>query len=166
MSMLQDEDMAEVVDDFIKESKSILDTCEEILNEFEDEEDPALLEIFGQTIDRIMGAAKSLEANTTGTLTELGKTISYKASQSTDKELLTIVGAILFDLVDATKRVVNNIELTKEEKAHGLNLEAMKSRFVWLADKFKNIDRASVAIGGGEAESQESIDNLLKNLGL
>lgn len=164
--MLKDQEMADVVDEFIQESKELLDTCEEILDEFEDDEDPAKLELFGQTIDRIMGAAKSLEANTTGTLTELGKTISYKASQSSDKELLTIVGAILFDLVDATKRVVTNIELTKEEKAHGLNLDAMKSRFEWLANKFKDIDRSSVAIGSGEGESQESIDALLKNLGL
>tara|TARA_B100001971_G_C18268046_1_gene596585 strand:+ start:15978 stop:16469 length:492 start_codon:yes stop_codon:yes gene_type:complete len=163
--MLKDESMAEVVDEFCQESKDLLDTCEEILDEFEDEEDPALLEKFGQTIDRIMGAAKSLDAHTTGTLAELGKTIGYKSSQCEDKELLSVVGAALFDLVDVMKRLIQNISDSKEEKAQGLNIDALKTRFVWLADKFKNIQRSSVAVSD-ETQSQEDIDALLKNLGL
>lgn len=165
MSMLKDESMAEVVEDFCQESNKLLEECEEILEEFEDSENAQLLEKFGQTIDRIMGAAKSLEANHTGTLSELGKTIGYKASQSDDKELLNVVGAVLFDLVDVLKRLISNIETTKEEKAHGINLETLKTRFVWLADKFKTIERSSVAIDDGQ-QSQEDIDQILKNLGL
>ena len=165
MSMLQDESMASVVDEFCEESNRLLDKCEEILEDFEDNEDPEKLEEFGQTIDRIMGAAKSLDANTTGVLAELGKTIGYKSSQCEDKELLEVVGAILFDLVDVMKRLISNIEAAKEEKAQGLNIDALKTRFVWLADKFKDIERSSVAINDGK-QSQEDIDQILKNLGI
>ena len=61
-----------------------------------------------------------------------------------------------------------NIMSKKEESVSGINLEAFASRLRWLADKFKNIQRSSVAIGAEEKQltDQASIDDLLANLGL
>lgn len=166
--MLQDPDMAEIVDDFCSESESIYKELEELLEDYEDWQDPKKLEEFGQVIDRVMGAAKSVDAIQTGVYCELGKTISYKASQSMDKALLDIVLAVLFDTVEILQIMNKNIQKNREEKVSGINLEVFASRLRWLADKFKDIQRSSVAIGAEEKQlsDQASIDDLLANLGL
>lgn len=166
--MLNDPDMAEIVDDFCQESESIYKSLEEMLEAYEDDQDSKKLEEFGQVIDRVMGAAKSVDATQTGVYCELGKTISYKASQSMDKALLDIVLAVLFDTVEILQIMNKNIMSCREEKVSGINLEAFASRLRWLADKFKNIQRSSVAIGAKEKQlkDQVSIDALLADLGL
>jgi len=168
MSMLKDPDMDEVILDFCNESDRIYNEIEEILEDYEDEPDTKKLEVFGQTIDRVMGAAKSIEAYQSGLYCELGKTISYKASQCEDKNLLDIVVAVLFDTVDILKSMNKNIIIEREEKVDGVNLEAFASRLHWLADKFKDIKRSSVAVDTNASSDmdQKSIDDLLKDLGL
>lgn len=167
-SMLNDPDMAEIVDDFTKESAEIFDELEDLLDDYEDNPEPGKLEKFGQVIDRVMGAAKSVDANLMGSYCELGKTISYKASQSMDQKLLDIVTAVLFDTVEICKSMNQNILKNKEETVSGINLDAFGSRLHWLADKFKNIQRSSVAIDTEEKhlKDQKSIDDLLADLGL
>lgn len=166
--MLLDEDMAEVVIDFCDESEKIYDELEELLEEYEDDADPAKLEKFGQVIDRVMGAAKSIDADQTGVYCELGKSISYKSSQSMDKNLLQIVTAVLFDTVEILKVMNGNIRTQKKEVVSGINLDKFATRLRWLADKFASIQRSSVAIGAEEVqlEDQKSIDQLLADLGL
>ena len=66
MSMLQDPDMAEIIEDFCSESAAIYEQLEELLDNYEDSNDPKILEEFGQVIDRVMGAAKSVDAEQTG----------------------------------------------------------------------------------------------------
>ncbi len=167
MSMLQDPDMAEIVEDFCSESETIYNQLEELLDNYEDEADPKILEEFGQVIDRVMGAAKSVDADQTGMYCELGKTISYKASQSMDKALLDIVVAVLFDTVEILQSMNKSIASEKIEKVSGINLEAFGTRLRWLADKFKDIQRSSVSIGVEEKNlgDQKSIDDLLAGLG-
>lgn len=166
--MLQDPDMAEIIEDFCKESETIYNDLEEMLDDYEDNQDPKKLEEFGQVIDRVMGAAKSVDADQTGLYCDLGKTISYKASQSMDKALLDIVVAVLFDTVEILQIMNKNIATEKVEKVSGINLEAFGTRLRWLADKFKDIQRSSVAIGEEENKlgDQKSIDDLLADLGL
>lgn len=168
MSMLQDPDMAEIVEDFCKESEEIYGQLEDLLDQYEDTNDPKILEEFGQVIDRVMGAAKSVDAHQTGMYCDLGKTISYKSSQSMDKALLDIVVAVLFDTVEILQIMNKAIITSKEEKVPGFNLEAFGTRLRWLADKFKDIQRSSVAIEPDDKQlgDQKSIDQLLADLGL
>lgn len=168
MSMLLDPDMSEIIDDFCKESEAIYNELEQILDSYEDEPDSSKLEKFGQIIDRVMGAAKSVDATQTGLYCDLGKTISYKASQSMDQALLDIVVAVLFDTVEILQSMNKTISESKEEKVVGINLEAFGTRLRWLADKFQNIQRSSVAIAPSENQmkDQKSIDDLLADLGL
>jgi len=159
--------MSEIIDDFCVESETIYNQLEDLLGEYEENNDKAKLEEFGQTIDRVMGAAKSVDADLTGMYCELGKTISYKASQSMDKALLTVVIAVLFDTVEILQIMNKNINSDKEEKVSGINLEVFGSRLRWLADKFKNIRRSSVSVDNESVlEDQKSIDDLLASLGL
>jgi chemotaxis protein histidine kinase CheA len=167
--MLNDPEMKEVVDDFCSESEELFNQCVDFLEQYEDDNSKMnLLEKFGQTIDRVMGAAKSLGLNTMGTYCELGKTISYKASQSMDKALLEIVVAVLFDTMDILEEMNDNVLKSKEEKAHNVNLEKFATRLHWLADKFADIERASVSIDTSENKltDQSDIDKLLSDLGL
>lgn len=171
MNMLQDPSMEEIVNNFCEESSDIFNELEEILEEYEESSDASRLEIFGQTIDRVMGAAKSIEASYMGSFCELGKTISYKASQSNDAQLLNIVVAILFDNLEILKKINNKIKKEKTEELTSLNLEAFSKRLKWLADKFKDIERSSLKISEEEVssakvEDQKSLDDLLAELGL
>ncbi|MFT6631951.1 MAG: chemotaxis protein histidine kinase CheA [Bacteriovoracaceae bacterium] len=168
MSMLQDPEMAEIIEDFCKESEAIYNDLESMLEDYEDNQDSKKLEEFGQVIDRVMGAAKSVDADQTGLYCDLGKTISYKASQSMDKALLDIVVAVLFDTVEILQVMNKTIASDKIEKVSGINLEAFGTRLRWLADKFKDIQRSSVSIGTDDTklDDQKSIDDLLADLGL
>lgn len=168
MSMLQDPEMAEIIEDFCKESEAIYNDLEGMLEDYEDSQDSKKLEEFGQVIDRVMGAAKSVDADQTGLYCDLGKTISYKASQSMDKALLDIVVAVLFDTVEILQVMNKTIASDKVEKVSGINLEAFGTRLRWLADKFKDIQRSSVSIGTDDTklDGQKSIDDLLADLGL
>tara|TARA_Y100001936_G_C16084597_1_gene680639 strand:- start:1177 stop:1683 length:507 start_codon:yes stop_codon:yes gene_type:complete len=168
MSMLKDPEMKEIVDGFCEESNDLCQQLEDILDEYE--ENPgkiALLEQFGQIIDRIMGAAKSIDAEKTGNFCELGKIVSYKASQTDDMKLLEIVTAVLFDTLDILNSLLENIEKSGEEKVEGINLETFANRLKWLEEKFSHVERASVSIDENEPKNkQESIDQLLADLGL
>lgn len=166
MSMLKDPDMEEIVVGFCDESDELAEQLEQILEEYEDDfAQTELLERYGQIIDRIMGAAKSIEANTIGHYCELGKIISYKASQTNDKELLTIVCAVLFDTLEVVQAMLESVRKTKEEKVAGINLEKLATRLKWLSEKFTHIERASVAVNSPN-EGQDSIDDLLEKLGI
>ena len=58
---INDPDMREIVDEFCNESGELLEHLRDTLDKFEDDpESPKLLEEFGQTVDRIMGASKTL----------------------------------------------------------------------------------------------------------
>lgn len=171
MTTLEDPNMNEIIKDFCEESQNIFDELEEILEDYEEQPSPSILETFGQTIDRVMGAAKSIEATYMGSFCELGKTISYKASQSKDNDLLNIAVSILFDNVEILKEVNKKILVDKTEKVETFNLEAFGTRLKWLADKFKDIERSSIEVNNagkilGKAEDQKSIDDLLAELGL
>lgn len=167
MNMLNDPEMKEIVDDFITEADEIYNKIECILEDYEDSPCSKKLEEFGQTIDRVMGAAKSIEAHKTGMYCELGKTISYKASQSSDKNLLDIAVAILFDTIDILKSMNKNLLIEKVEKVDGINLDTFTTRLNWLSDKFKDIKRSSVAVADIDiVQNNKSIDDLLKDLGL
>ena len=65
---INDPDMREIVDEFCNESGELLEHLRDTLDKFEDDpESPKLLEEFGQTVDRIMGASKTLGLKILGT---------------------------------------------------------------------------------------------------
>ncbi|MBC7428651.1 MAG: hypothetical protein H7336_08580 [Bacteriovorax sp.] len=164
MSMLKDPSMKEIILDFCAEADMLFDELQDSLEILE--ENPANtkeLEKFGQVIDRIMGAAKSIGASEVATFCELGKVIGYKSSQIKELPLIEVVTAILFDSLDLLRKMVTAIRLGNDSGMKNLNTKAFVTRLTWLSAKFKDIDRASVAI---EGTPQNSIDELLQSLGL
>lgn len=170
MSALNDPNFKEIIVDFCNECDGLIDELELTLEALE--EDPRLvesLEMFGQKIDRIMGAAKSIGAEEIATLSELGKTIGYKSSQVTDAPLIEVVVAILFDSLDIMRILVDSLRNDLRKNMSQLNTKAFVTRLKWLSEKFKDIERSSVAIDKGHnpnSLNQNSIDDLLKSLGL
>lgn len=153
MDMLKDPEMADIVLEFCNESDGLCEELEDILEELEDEPtNTALLEKYGQIIDRIMGAAKSLGAEKIGRYSELCKTISYKASQTNDPKLLSIVTAVLFDTTDILRELLKSVREHKEERVSDKSAQAIASRLKWISEKFSHIERASVAVNSDEDE--------------
>ena len=144
MDYIDDPDMREIAEEFQKETKELVIEMQEILEAIEDSpEEKDALEKFGQTVDRIMGAAESLEIKHIGAYARLCKTIGYKASQSDDVELVRVTVPILQDAADLIEELNNNLFDT--EKIKNINTAPFKKRLEWLAEKFKDIKRASCA---------------------
>lgn len=163
-----DPDYKDIVDDFCRESKGYLNSLQGILFEMEDDLSKVLLlEQFGQIIDRMMGAAKSLELSAVAIICELGKVIGYKSSQINDQKLINIVVAVLFDMVEILQRQISNLSLGQEMSLKSINTDAFTTRLKWLNEKFSNISRSSVAIGDVDSGlNQNSLDQLLAQLGV
>ena len=169
-------DDPEIIEDFVKESNTLFDQLEGILEDLEDDPGkPEKLEEFGQVIDRIMGAAKSIEANQIAKFCELGKIIGYKSSQAKDIPLINIVIAILFDSIELLRQMCEALKSEKTTELKSLSTEAFGTRLHWLSDKFKHIERASVSFeekvdekkeNNNEKMDQGSIDDLMAELGL
>ena len=165
MNIINDPSMKEIVIDFCEEANSLFDQLESALNLLE--ENPSAtkeLERFGQIIDRIMGAAKSIGATEIATFCELGKVIGYKSSQITEVPLLEVVVAILFDSLDMLRKMNQALRAGNDKCMANLNTKAFTTRLNWLSEKFKDVERASCAIEVNL--NQNSIDELMKSLGL
>lgn len=165
MNMLNDPSMREIVIDFCDESDKLFDQLEGHLNILEsDPKNSRELENFGQVIDRIMGAAKSIGAEEIAKFCELGKLIGYKSSQITDAPLIEVVVGVLFDAVHMLRKMNQALRDGNDKCMNKLNTKAFGTRLTWLSNKFKDIERSSVAIDGNL--NQNSIDDLMKSLGL
>jgi chemotaxis protein histidine kinase CheA len=144
---LKDPEMVEAVDEFCIETNQLLEELEDILEKFEDSPtETALLEKYGQVIDRIMGAAKSLGAIKIGTICEFGKIIGYKSAQCNDSTLQEIVTAFLFDTNEVLLELIKSVEISREEKFDSFDIDGFIKRLEWLKEKFSGIERSSVAV--------------------
>lgn len=165
MSILNDPSMKEIIVDFCNEADELFLQLERSLEILE--ENPLAtkeLEKFGQIIDRIMGAAKSIGATEIATFCELGKVIGYKSSQIKDVPLIEVVVAILFDSLHMLRKMTLALKAGDDKCMNKLNTKAFTTRLNWLSEKFKAIERASCAIEGNL--NQQSIDELMQSLGL
>ncbi len=139
-----DPDMAEIIEAFCEESEGLIEEMQSLLEELEDDmTNNELLEKYGQIVDRIMGAAESIGLSSIGTIAKLGKAIGYKGSQTNELPLKEITVSILFDANEALAKMIQNLK-QKQDPAKGVSSEALNERLKWLAEKFKDIKRASV----------------------
>ena len=164
MSIINDPSMKEIVIDFCTEAEQLFDQLEKSLESLEENpENTKELEKFGQVIDRIMGAAKSIGASEIALFCELGKVIGYKSSQVKEIPLIEVVVAILFDSLHMLRKMVTALNEGNDKSMTNLNTKAFATRLTWLSEKFKDIDRASCAV---DNLTQTSIDDIMQSLGL
>lgn len=153
--------MDEILKEFCLETNSIISELVSILEVLESKpDDYKALEVFGQKVDRIMGAAKSLELHKMGEISELCKTISYKSAQSKNIELVTIVAAFLFEAVEVLQEMTSSLEKGLSEEISPISVKTVLSRLEFVSNKLVNIQRSSVAIN--DKELLELSDNFMK----
>jgi chemotaxis protein histidine kinase CheA len=173
--------MDEILEEFTRESKDLIEQMTGILESVE--EDPKRfqkLEDFGQTVDRIMGGAKSIAmgyppehaTHVIANYCELCKLVSYKASQIPDNpDLTNIVTALLLDATETLEQLTSQLENHGDSQIKNVMTTTFLDRLKWVATKFDENLRASVAIttNGSPAtksSTQQDIDQILKQLGL
>jgi chemotaxis protein histidine kinase CheA len=143
--------MDEILQEFCQETNSIISELVSILENLEIKpDDYKALEVFGQKVDRIMGAAKSLQLQKMGEISELCKIISYKSAQSKNIEVVTIATAFLFEAVEVLKEMIANLGKGQTEEINPTAINTIISRLEFMSNKLASIQRSSVAIDDKE----------------
>lgn len=135
MIKLSDPAHFQEVEKFCELSQQKLDDCEELLDQFEDTNEATYLEKFSSESQKLLELSKNFELLYIPTLFNLGQKISIRSSQVNDEELLNVVSAVLYDLVDVLKTLFNEIKNNQNEDISDINLDALKTRFVWISEK-------------------------------
>ncbi len=137
----------EILQEFCLETKVLLSELDALLEDLElNPEKFKLLEIFGQKVDRIMGAAKSLELTQMGLISEYCKTLSYKSAQSKNRELVIIVIAFLFEAVEKLKEMISALSTNKSAELNPSTIKTILGRLEFIGGRLSHIQRSSVAI--------------------
>ncbi|MBX2987351.1 MAG: hypothetical protein KF802_05580 [Bdellovibrionaceae bacterium] len=169
--------MDELLIEFQSESKNLVSQLLGILDHIEgDYSQYRRLEEFGQIIDRIMGAAKTLKQNgidpqaldKIGAYAEVCKMVSYKASQvGNNAQLYTIVVALLMDATEMFEEMLNRIGERAGADVKTILSETFLDRLRWVSRQFDEGLRGSIGADNGSRNlAQEQLDDLLKKLGL
>ncbi len=170
--------MDEILIEFKGESNKLVKEMMEILEEVDGQfGHKFLLENYGQLVDRIMGGAKNLltlgvsnnpNIEKIGKYAELCKVVGYKTSQVDNEQLFTVAVALLLDATEMLEDMISKFGTEKEVDVKGILNKTFLDRLNWVATKFDEKLRASVAVKSdqGGKKSQETIDSLLKQLGV
>lgn len=174
-----DDSLNEILDDFIKESKSLLEELLNILEKLEEDSSQVVkLEEYGQIADRMMGGAKNIAVNFAEKdlffekiiqFTELCKIVGYKASQINDNpQFFNVSVAFLLDATEMLDLMLTNFKKEKRILIKEYLSQTFLDRLKWLSEHFDKNTRSSVAVTNdqGEATTQEQIDEILKKLGI
>jgi hypothetical protein len=173
----------DILNDFKSETKSLVSELLELLDAADG--DPTKfgkLEQYGQTVDRIMGGAKSLATNFAedfpsghmihqmGDYAALCKAVGYKASQVNDNEqFFNVCVAFLLDATEMLQKMVNLLGAEQGVSISYLLNKTFLDRLRWINSQFKSDMRATVASGDAQSPkkmNQSEIDDLLKKLGV
>lgn len=174
----------EILNEFKIETKGLVKELLDLLDAADG--DPSAfgkLEQYGQTVDRIMGGAKSLATNFAedfpsghmihqmGDYAALCKAVGYKASQVADNEqFYNVCVAFLLDATEMLQKMVNLLGADQTVNVSYLLNKTFLDRLKWINTQFKSDLRATVA-AAGDAQApkkmkQTEIDDLLKKLGV
>ncbi len=167
--------MNELVADFKKESQELVGKMLVILETIEgDSSRFAQLEQYGQIVDRIMGAAKSLALmepdlkevmQSIGEYSELCKEVAYKGSQVPNNEaLFSAVVGLLFDGAESIDRMLSNIENQKFIDFKGALNKTFLDRLLWISKQFGANLRGTLDTTQNNSASE--IEIILKKFGL
>ena len=167
--------MDELISEFQSESKTLIGQLIELLESIEsDYSQYKRLEEYGNIVDRIMGAAKTMaeampglknSLDSIGQYSELCKTVSYKGSQvSNNESLYNVVVALLLDATEMLQDMVTNIGDHALVDVKKVLSKTFLDRLRWISQQFDENLRSSVDIK--QKTNQASIEDLLKSLGI
>lgn len=170
----------ELLVEFKKESESLIESMLETLESIEGDSSQAnKLEQYGQTVDRIMGGAKSIAVgsdpthfiHTIGDYAALCKAVGYKASQIGDNpQFYDICVALLLDGTEMLETMIEHLD--EDQKSADIRdhlSQTFLDRLRWVSNQFAADVRASVAVKENSTAprmKQNEIDELLAKLGI
>jgi hypothetical protein len=170
----------QILKDFQAESKTLIEKMTEVLDRCEgDIQQVQGLEEYGQTVDRIIGGAKSLAmgppyplpmVNQIGDYAAICKAVGYKASQIRDNEAFYNICVAL--LQDATEVLADLVDHVFDREQKGMKTfinQAFIDRLKWVSEKFGSEYRATLdsrKTAQAQKMNQGEIDELMKKLGL
>lgn len=147
MSSIKEVDSS-ILKDFLEESNKILLEIDEIATQLEEEHSvfpSQLFNDYAQRIDRIMGAAQTLEMMAPGEpnllriakFAQLCKFIGYKIAEKKDMNSLAVCSAFFADVLELLKALFENIEDSeKSEKIFNEMGKTLMGRLEWLGKTF------------------------------
>lgn len=161
----------EIIRDFVSESKNIVTECLNLLESIEgDFEQVGLLETYGNSIDRIMGGAKTLglDVNEETVLSMISdyatvcKNVGYKASQIQGNEsFFNVCVGLLIDGTEMLSLLLDKAELPLNEVKKIIPDEFI-GRVRWALQQFSDDVRSTVA--SKPSLSQAEVTALLNKL--
>ena len=172
----------EILLDFIKESRDLIQQMHILLEEVEgDMSQAAKLADYGQYVDRIMGGARTLSAhlpNSPEMIQKIAdyaavcKAVGYKTSQITNNQnFFNICIALLMDATDVLYEIVELISSNSKVNLKEVISQTLIDRVNWVSNKFSSEISGTVASSVDKAPegpkmSQNEIDELMSKLGL
>lgn len=164
---------SEILNEFVLESKSLIDESLEILSEIEsDPKQTKRLENYGNNVDRIMGGAKNLALmvdakhplHFISDYCALCKAVGYKASQiKNNPQFYFVCVALLLDATETLQEMIEHLNKLDHHSFKNYLSETFLERLKWVSEQFGKEYRETV---GEKSLDQNDIDNLLKKLGL
>ncbi|MFN7727789.1 MAG: hypothetical protein ACK5P7_01395 [Bdellovibrio sp.] len=168
-----------ILRDFQAESKTLVKKMAEILDQCEGNfSQVQSLADFGQTVDRMMGAAQTLAAEPAVPNVRLSrvadcaaicKSVGYKASKIKDNETFyDICVALLQDATEVIEQLVEHLFDKDDIDMKTLFSQTLIDRLKWVSDQFGAEYSGTVDVHQGQETkmNQADIDELLKKLGL
>lgn len=172
---------AQILKDFILETKTLIAQMQEILDEAAlDIGQAHRLQNFAQMMDRIMGGARILALDfidqthpihKIADYTGICKGVGYKTAQlKLNLKFYQICVALLADATEVLQNLINEVE----KQTPNLDLKTLMSstfidRLRWVSSKFSSeIDETSVVSVASKSQqmTQDEIDKLISKLGL
>lgn len=165
----------EILNDFYAESKGLIEELIELLESMEgDFSQLETLTIYGNKIDRIMGAAKSIALmaepdhglNLISDYTSLCKLVAYKAAErKTNSKLYDVTVALLLDATEALNILMTQLELPLDQLKKTISPNFIE-RVRWVSQQLTKPVEATPGAGvAADALGQSEIDQLMKKLG-
>lgn len=161
----------EILEEFVRESRKLVDECEEILEDVEgDHGRLRRLEEYSNRIDRIMGAAQSLGVlappghalHVIGDCSALCKALGYRCLMvSPTPQLIEVTVAFLLDATELVGELMDRLDESADElrdEVRGTLVERLR----WISDLYRKMPAGA----GGERMDQKDIDALIKKLGM
>lgn len=167
----------EILEEFQNESKILMEKMVQILDQCEGNAKQVKgLEEYGQNVDRIMGAAKSLALlaepdhmiHKIADYSAICKAVGYKSSQiEGNDQFYDICVALLMDGTEVLQTMIDNVS-TGNNAIKELFSKTFLDRLRWVSSVFNENIRASVDVNKSDKPklNQNEIDDLLKKLGL
>ncbi len=161
-----------ILREFVEESKLLIAQSLEILDEVESR--PAnlkKLEVYGNSVDRILGSARSLAVMTEpnhllhfiSDYCALCKAVGFKSSQIRgNNDFLMICLALLQDATEMLSEMLKKLTVESTFEKTVLN-EIFLERLSWVSSQFEADVRESAKAADGDAVD---LDSLLKKLGV